>query len=211
MVAFIIQEAQEKCKEIKLKTDTEFNLEKSTLIHNGKIKVNEEYAQKEKDLQSAQRVSASASTATARVRKMKDRDDLLQKLKGEILAKLAKVCKSDAYPALLKKLIVQGLIKIEEPEVEVAVRPEDKAIVMRVLPEAIQEYRAAMAAAGHTNVNPRVSVSDTPLTNTAGGVKLTALQNKIVLDQTVEERAHIAYTDLAPQIREGLFGKLTKK
>lgn len=211
MVAFIIQEAQEKCKEIKLKTDTEFNLEKSTLIHNGKIKVNEEYAQKEKDLQSAQRVSASASTATARVRKMKDRDDLLQKLKGEILAKLAKVCKSDAYPALLKKLIVQGLIKIEEPEVEVAVRPEDKAIVMRVLPEAIQEYRAAMAAAGHTNVNPRVSVSDTPLTNTAGGVKLTALQNKIVLDQTVEERAHIAYTDLEPQIREGLFGKLTKK
>ena len=67
MVAFIIQEAQEKCKEIKLKTDTEFNLEKSTLIHNGKIKVNEEYAQKEKDLQSAQRVSASASTMLWRV------------------------------------------------------------------------------------------------------------------------------------------------
>ena len=42
MCAFILQEAQEKCKEIKLKTDTEFNLEKSNLIHNGKRRVEDE-------------------------------------------------------------------------------------------------------------------------------------------------------------------------
>ena len=209
MVAFILQEAEEKKREIKLKTDTEFNLEKATLIQNGKVKVQEEYAQKEKDLQAAQRVSSSSSTASARVRKMKERDDLLQTLKGEILAKLAQVCKTPEYPAILKKLLVQGLIKIEESDVEVACRPEDKGVVMRILPEAIAEFRSVMAAAGHT-VNPRVSLSDTPLSNTVGGIKLTALQNRIVLDQTMEERMHIAYTDLQPQIREGLFGKLRK-
>ena len=209
MCAFIIQEAQENCKEIKLKTDTEFNLEKSNLIHNGKLKVQEEYAQKEKDLQAAQRVASSASLAAARVRKMKDRDELLEKLRVDILAKLAKVCKGAEYPALLKKLIVQGLIKIEEQEVEVACRPEDKSIVMRILPEAIAEFRSVMTAAGHS-VNPRVSLSDTslPSNSTVGGVVLTAMQNRIVLSQTLEERMNISYTDLMPQIREGLFGKL---
>lgn len=209
MCAFILQEAQEKCKEIKLKTDTEFNLEKSNLIHNGKRKVEEEYAQKEKDLQSAQRVAESASLASSRIRKMKDRDELMDKLKAEALAKLSKVCKGPEYPAFLKKLIVQGLVKIEEPVVEVAVRPEDKATVTRILPEAVQEFRAIMTAAGHS-VSPRVSISDTPLssTSTVGGVVLTALNNRIVLNQTVEERLNIAYTDLMPQVREGIFGKL---
>lgn len=210
MCAFIIQEAQEKCKEIKLKTDTEFNLEKSNLIHNGKLKVQEEYAQKEKDLQAEQRVAKSSSMAAARVRKMKDRDELLEKLKAEALAKLAKVCKGAEYPAILKKLIVQGLVKIEESTVEVACRPEDKAIVTRILPEAVAEFRALMTAGGHS-VSPRVSISDTPLSSnqTVGGVILTALQNRIVLNQTMEERMHITYTDLMPQIREGLFGKLS--
>jgi vacuolar-type H+-ATPase subunit E/Vma4 len=104
---------------------------------------------------------------------------------------------------------VQGLIKIEEQEVEVACRPEDKSIVMRILPEAIAEFRSVMTAAGHS-VNPRVSLSDTslPSNSTVGGVVLTAMQNRIVLSQTMEERMNISYTDLMPQIREGLFGKL---
>lgn len=107
-------------------TDTEFNLEKSNLIHMGRLKVLEEYAQKEKDLQAEQRVAKSSSVAQARVRKMEDRDKLLEQLKQEALARLAQVCKSPEYPAILKKLIVQGLIKIEEPVVEIACRPEDK-------------------------------------------------------------------------------------
>ena len=37
-------------------TDHDFNLEKQQLVHNGKLKVQEEYAQKEKDLEVEQRV-----------------------------------------------------------------------------------------------------------------------------------------------------------
>jgi len=42
--------------EIRIKTDHDFNLEKQQLVHNGKLKVQEEYAQKEKDLEIQQRV-----------------------------------------------------------------------------------------------------------------------------------------------------------
>jgi V-type H+-transporting ATPase subunit E len=107
--------------------------------------------------------SRSTAVGTARVKKMKARDDLLETMKKECLEKLANYCKGPDYPVFLKKLIVQGLIKIEEQVVEVQCRQEDKAIVNRVLAEAVNEYKALMTAAGHPPLNPRVTISDSSL------------------------------------------------
>lgn len=49
MANFILQEAHEKANEINIKTEHDFNLEKQMLVHNAKLKIQEEYAQKEKD------------------------------------------------------------------------------------------------------------------------------------------------------------------
>lgn len=206
MVNFIMQEAHEKSNEIRIKTDHDFNLEKQNLVHQGKLRVQEEYTKKLKDLEVEQRVSRSTAVGASRVKKMKARDELLEALKKEALEKLANYCKGPEYPNFLKKLIIQGLIKIEESTVEIQARAEDKAIVQRVLPEAIQEFRQIMTSAGHT-VNPKVTISDTPLSNKVcnGGVILTALDTRIVLNQTVDERLLIAYTDLMPSVRKGLF------
>lgn len=51
----------------------------------------------------------------------------------ECTEKLSTFAKGPEYPALVQKLIVQGLIKIEEPVVEILCRAEDKAIVSRVV------------------------------------------------------------------------------
>ena len=94
--------------------------------------------------------SRSASVGSARVKKMKARDELLEVhdilvscidiyclvskvLKKETTEKLAAFCKSQEYPAFVKKLIIQGLIKIEEQEVEIQCKAEDKAIVSKVV------------------------------------------------------------------------------
>jgi len=208
MVNFIMQEAHEKVNEIRIKTDHDFNLEKQNLVHNGKLKVQEEYAQKEKDLEIEQRVSRSASVGAARVKKMKARDELLEALKKESVEKLATFCKGPEYPTFVRKLIVQGLIKIEESEVEIQCRPEDKAIVTKALPDAVAEFKTLMTAAGHT-VNPKVTVSETalPAKLRNGGIVLTALNCRIVLNQTVDERLLIAYTDMMPSVRFGLFSQ----
>lgn len=119
---------------------------------------------------------------------MKSRDDLLESFKAETLAKLAEFCKSSEYPAYLKKLIIQGLIKIEESTVDILTRAEDRALVQKILPEAVAEYKSLMTAAGHS-VDPKVVISDITLqTKTCnGGVVLTALTGRIVLNQTVDE------------------------
>lgn len=131
----------------------------------------------------------------------------VQNLKKETLEKLAAFCKSAEYPAFLKKLIVQGLVKIEESTVEIQARQEDRAIVARILPEAVNDYKALMVAAGHPVPNPKVTVSETSLPSKGcnGGVILTALDGRIVLNQTVDERLQIAYVDQMPAVRKALF------
>jgi V-type H+-transporting ATPase subunit E len=209
MVAFIMQEASEKVNEIRIKTDHDFNLEKQQLVHNGKLKVQEEYTRKQKDLEIQERVTRSSAIANSRVKKMTARDELLEQLKKEALDKLVAYVNGPEYPTFLKQLIVQGLIKIEEPVVELKIRAEDKTIVAKVLPDALNEYRTIMSGAGHT-VNPEVSISPTPLPAkaTAGGIILTALNGRISLNQTIEERLSIAYYDMMPSVRYGLFPEM---
>lgn len=206
MINFIMQEAHEKVNEIRIKTDHDFNLEKQNLVQSGKLKVQEEYAQKEKDLEVQHRVSRSAAIGEARVTTMKARDNLLEILKQETLQQLANFCKSPEYSNFIRKLILQGLVKIEEQTVELQVRAEDRAICEKELPAAVEEFKRLMTAGGYI-VDPKVTISpkNLPAKAISGGLVLTALNNRIVLDQSVEERLLIAYSDVMPSVRYGLF------
>lgn len=57
----------------------------------------------------------------------------MKQLKRNVLEKLAAYAKGAEYSSLLQKLIVQGLIKIEEQVVEIIARAEDKPIILRVV------------------------------------------------------------------------------
>lgn len=57
----------------------------------------------------------------------------IKQLKKEASDKLATVVSGTDYPNLLRKLIVQGLIKIEEPVVQLQVKAEDKATVAKLV------------------------------------------------------------------------------
>ncbi len=205
MTNFIMQEAHEKVNEINIKAEHDFNVEKQTLHIEGNKKVDEEYVKKEKDLEKEQRVQQSNAVSNARVKRMESRDALLDGLKGSVTEKLKAFVKSPQYPTLLRQLIVQGLLKMQEPVVEILARTEDKQIVTRVIAEALTEYRNNMPEGG---VSPKVTVSEYPLSqNVTGGVILAAQQGRILCNQTLDERLAIAYNDKLPNIRDKLFGK----
>lgn len=46
MVAFIMQEADEKCREIKVKADEEFNVEKAKLVHQETVAIEAQFERK---------------------------------------------------------------------------------------------------------------------------------------------------------------------
>lgn len=209
MVNFILQEAHEKANEIRVKTEHDFNLEKQTLVHEAKLAVQDEFTKKEKDREVQERIARSAEIGACRQKKMALRDDLLTSLMKEASSKCKVVADGSNYPALLQKLIVQGLIKIEEMEVVVFCRKEDASTVKKVIPAAVKEYVDIMEKESGIKLAPKVTVNtnrakDLPESSN-GGVKLTALNGKIVCDNTMSSRLALVYLELMPSIREILF------
>ena len=190
-------------------TEHDFNLEKQTLVHEAKLNVQDEFAKKEKDREVQERIARSAEIGACRQKKMALRDDLLTSLMKEASSKCKVVADGSNYPALLQKLIVQGLIKIEEMEVVVYCRKEDVATVTKVVPAAVKEYVDIMQKESGIKLQPKVVVNgdrskDLPESSN-GGVKLTALNGKIVCDNTMSSRLSLVYLELMPSIREILF------
>jgi V-type H+-transporting ATPase subunit E len=209
MVNFILQEAHEKANEIRVKTEHDFNLEKQTLVHEAKLAIQDEFAKKEKDREIQDRIARSAEIGECRVKKMKVRDDLLQTLLSEAGAKCAMVARGQNYPHLLQKLIVQGLIKIDEEECTIYCRGEDVKTVEKILPDAMEEYVAIMERESGVKLSPKVKLNenrdrDLP-DSTYGGVKLTAAAGKIVCDNTMSARLTLVYDELLPSIRAIIF------
>ena len=169
------------------------------MVHAGKLGVQEEYAQKAKDLEIQQRVARSNSIASSRVKKMKARDEMLEHLKRQVLLKLAAVTKTPAYEKIMTDLLIQGLEKIQENEVELQCRQEDATLVQKIIPVALKAFKVDA---------PKVTLSSTkqiPSKSCAGGLVLTACNGKIVVDNTLDERLSIAYTAIMPQVRKMLF------
>lgn len=192
-----------------LQTEHDFNLEKQTLVHEAKLSIQDEFAKKEKDREIQERIARSAEIGECRVKKMKIRDELLQTLISEAGAKCAVVTRGQNYPQLLQKLIVQGLIKIEENEVTVFCRGEDVATVQGILPAAVKEYVDIMKRESNVTLTPKVTLnsdrSKDLAENSYGGVLLTALGGKIVCDNTMKSRLTLVYEELLPSIRAILF------
>ena len=179
------------------------------MVHEAKLNIQDEFTKKEKDREIQERIARSSEIGACRVKKMKIRDELLQSLLKEAGAKCAVVAKGQNYPQLLQKLIVQGLIKIEENEVVIFCKKEDTATVKKILPAAVQEYVDILKRESGVTLKPVVTLNEDRAKdlsdNSYGGVLLTALGGKIVCDNTMASRLNLVYEELLPSIRAILF------
>ena len=185
-------------------------------VHQAKLKILQDFKQKQKDLETQRRIQRSIITAEVRVTKMKKREELVQRVKGLALEKLTQAIKTDqsAYEGLLKKLLLQGLIKLNEPQVEVQCREIDVRTVQKVLEPAAREYEKMILETCGEKVSVQATLSRKMLPgpdigdgtpSCAGGIKIAAREGKIVCDNTLNSRLEIAFADLMPVIRSMLF------
>ena len=140
---------------------------------------------------------------------MRSRDDLLNQLITEAGQKCAMVARGTNYPQLLQKLIVQGLIKIEEMDVVVYCRADDIATTNGILKAAVAEYVEIMERESGIKLEPNVTMNTDSSKNLVessfGGVTLTAVHGKIVCNNTMSARLELVYEELLPSIRAILF------
>ena len=84
----------------------------------------------------------------SRVKKMTSRDSLLQELLGGATEDITQVSKGSQYPTLLKALIVQSMIKIEEDKINVICREADIGAVKSVVKVRDRGYLSSRVARG---------------------------------------------------------------
>jgi len=210
MISFIHAEAKEKAKEINVRAEEEFNIEKTSLVQEGKKRVNEEFEQKFKQIDVQRKITYSNQLNQCRLAVLKSRDQAIQNILLDAQSRLVNLSADQGrYQQLLTQLILQALTKLREDKVTVICRAEDDAIVTAAIPAAVNAYKQRTGTEAVLVVEKRHRLAPGPGKargpTCSGGVVLAAKDGKIICNNTFEQRLSLASEGLLPEIRGLLF------
>ena len=142
MTAFIHQEALEKAKEIEIKANEEFAIEKSKLVRQETSSIDSQYAKKHKQASMSQQITRSTLANKTRIKVLSARQELLDELFEKARDKLASYSEDKTnYEGMCKGLILEGLYALNEDKVTVRARKTDYDIVKKAINGAKKEYK----------------------------------------------------------------------
>jgi V-type H+-transporting ATPase subunit E len=99
------------------------------------------------------------------------------------------------YPELMKKLIAEGLDRMQEPRVRLMVRKSDLAMAQRGI-QIVQSKNPGLVITA--KVDDSRFLAQAPAC--AGGVVLSAQKGKIRLSNVLSNRLKLAYEGMLPQL-----------
>jgi len=142
MTAFIMQEANEKAQEIKIKANEEFAIEKSKLVRQETDAIDATYEKKFKQATMSQQITRSTVANKTRLKVLGARQELLDGIFEQAQKRLADGSKDKArYRAVLKALALEGFYALAEPSLQVRARKADYAVVKEAIEAAAKEYK----------------------------------------------------------------------
>ncbi|KAF2149626.1 ATPase, V1/A1 complex, subunit E [Myriangium duriaei CBS 260.36] len=205
MTAFIRQEALEKAREIQLKADEEFSIEKAQLVRSSTSEIDTEYDKKFKQAGMSQQITASTLSNKTRLRVLSARQELLDDLFEKTRSRLAEFSKDQKkYSETLKNLLLEGLYAMNEKKVLIRCRKQDTDVVKKAAEEARKEYKDNLKG---KDVEVVIDEKERLPEDSAGGVSIFNASGKIDINNTFEERLHLLETDGLPAVRTTLFGE----
>jgi len=214
MVAFIKSEAEEKANEIMSKAQEEFSIEKARIVQAEKRKIMQDFERKEKQVEIQKKIAASNELNQSRLKILKARDDSVQGVIGEAHAKLRNLSQNpEQYKKLLKDLIVQGLLKLSEAEVQVRTRKSDQGLVRDILNDALREYQTKSGRTCKLTLDsqyflpPGSDEAKSGEVTCSGGIVLSIADGRIVCSNTLDARLALAFEQQLPEVRTTLFGR----
>ncbi|KAL8759689.1 MAG: hypothetical protein Q9184_003538 [Pyrenodesmia sp. 2 TL-2023] len=205
MTAFIRQEALEKAKEIQIKADEEFAIEKSKLVRQETSSIDSQYEKKFKQAGMSQQITRSTLANKTRIKVLSARQELLDDLFEKARGKLADYAKDKGkYQELCKNLILEGLYALNEDKVVVRAREADYDVVKKAMNEAKEEYKKSMEG---REVHLELDEKNPQPEGCSGGVSVVGGGGRIDINNTLDERLKLLETDALPMVRTSLFGK----
>jgi len=215
MIDLIKQEAEDKASQIRKDAESTFNSEKEKFFNSQINKIKEQYRLKLEQYVVQKRIQRSKIINAARLQKMNARHEVTMKIKEDAKQQLIQKLSSDKqlYKELLKKMIVQGMIKLMEKELQVRSRKEDHAHIEPILEECAQMFKDIVKK--ETNVDFPINLildkNNVLPENTVkvGGVILAAHKGRILCINTIDNRLDLCFQDSIPDIRRIMFPDLT--
>ncbi|KAI1854315.1 hypothetical protein JX265_000723 [Neoarthrinium moseri] len=204
MTAFIKQEALEKAREIELKANEEFSIEKSKLVREETDAIDAAYAKKFKQASMTQQITRSTVANKTRLKVLGARQELLDDIFEAAGKKLPGGAGDDKkHQAVLKNLLLEGLYALAEPEVQARARAKDYGVLRKAAQAAEKEYKEK------TGKDTKVVIDeDNALPEgSAGGIFIVGGQGKIDINNTFEERLNLLQSSALPAVRKALFGE----
>ncbi|PHZ15124.1 ATPase, V1/A1 complex, subunit E [Rhizopus microsporus ATCC 52813] len=202
MVAFIKQEAIEKAREIKVKADEEFNIEKAKIVRQESLNIDAVFERKIKQAEVQKRIAQSNHINKTRLKILQERQQVLDEVFEEANQRIHQVSDDqETYAALLEGLVLQSAYALMEPEMVIRCREKDVDAVNGVLEAVADKYEETMKH------RPTFTISEEYLPeSSAGGVIMSGHYGKITVNNTLDARLDIVKDEMLPQIRVALFG-----
>jgi len=215
MVKMVRDEAATKCAEISAQAQQTYEVEKAKLQAEMSDKARKEHAVALKKIETSRAIARSTQINKSRLRKVTERAAYLDKAVGQVEQQLVALTKdTKKYKELLAKLIVQGCLKLLEPEVAVRCRACDKALVEGTLQQAQSLYASVTASEAGRQLTVKLTIHAKPLppppaanvtSSCLGGVALVCHNGLIVVDNSLDARLKLLVDQDKPTLRATLF------
>jgi V-type H+-transporting ATPase subunit E len=202
MVSFIKQEAQEKAREIKIKADEEFNIEKAKIVRQETIAIEAFYQKKAKQAEIQKKIAESNRNNKTRLQVLQARQQYLNKINDEALKSLVDFSNNDPkYYDTLKNIVLQSFYQLMEEDITITCREKDVNAVKKAVDEVAPIYKEKTGKVATVKYSPNYL----PATS-AGGIIMAGFGDRIVINNTLENRLEIASDELLPAIKIMLYG-----
>jgi|EP00806_Schmidingerella_arcuata_P001652 V-type H+-transporting ATPase subunit E len=228
MIAFISTQGRERVDAIQRQTKEDFtSMSQKKLLE----KSEELKDQMVKDVANAEvkaKIAQSKKMNEARINRMRETNKMVESLLGEAGERMAERMSRDsnAYSALLKDLLVQGLIRLIEGKVTLRCRASDVSILSSVIDDAVAQYKESMltqvkSLEGRDDLPCAVTIDqdkflpeynkNDPTNSCLGGFVMYARKNRIVCSQTLDDRLAMTFQQSIPEMRASLYPSLAKR
>ncbi|PPR00633.1 hypothetical protein CVT24_005479 [Panaeolus cyanescens] len=202
MVAFIKQEALEKAREIKVKADEEFAIEKARLVKQEQQAIDAQYEKKRKGAEVAQKIAQSTITNKSRLKLLHKREEVLQYIFAAVREPETPLHAMEGrYEQFLEGVITESFLFIFEKKVVIHSRKSDVETVQKAAENSAKACKEISGLSVEFEVEGTIADDASQ-----GGVKLVSGSGRITLDNTMEERLRLLEDKMLPEIRQELFG-----
>lgn len=212
MVEFIRQEALEKYREIQLKADEDFFIEKAKAVKSEATHIEKMTCKRLAQAQVQFRVGEATHKNKARLKVLQERDTQLNLVIDATKERLLQIVNSPSYTALLEKLILQSLFSLSDGNVTIFCSQRDKQLVNNSVPKAASEFKKKTGA--ECTLNVVVSSQSTAFyypSVESGGIVASCKSGRIIVDNTLSKRLELLAEQCLPTLKETFIGPCSSR